>query len=351
MNESGPHSRFVERFVHRTGSHCGSTCLRNLMNFHGFDCDEALCFGLGSGLQFAYINNDSLNPPRQIHGRGPNLESDFCDNLGLDYDLFRDADSDRAWEAVKRAIDSGLPPMLRTDLFHLDYYQTRTHFSGHVIVLAGYDDERRIAFCSDNEFPALQETSYESLKAARVSQHPPQFLENDWFAIRSGPRVPLEEGIRRAAQKTAEYMLEPGNWIMGLDNLAALSQDIAEWASLPDLAWTARFAYQCIERRGTGGGAFRLLYAGFLEQAEAMVKELSGLGLSARMRHAAGLWTRAAEVFKRMSERVDVPSPRLRAGGGEGALIEAGAIFRDIEAEERRVFETVAERLSGRKGS
>ena len=37
---------------HTPGKHCGSTGLRDLVNFHGLDFDEPACFGMG-GVTFA----------------------------------------------------------------------------------------------------------------------------------------------------------------------------------------------------------------------------------------------------------------------------------------------------------
>jgi len=304
------------------------------MQFHGESLDEAMCFGLASGIQAAYFKGDSESPPRQIHGRGPNLETDFCENMELDWQYNVEADPDLAWKGVKRAVDSGLPPMIRTDLFHLDYYQTRTHFSGHVIVMVGYDDEQKIVYCSDNEFEDIQVTGYASLRKARVSQHPPQLLQNDWIEIRGGPGIPLEEAIRRALNKSAAYMLAVGSDLFGLDRLKAAASEVPAWRDLPDLAWTARFAYQLIERRGSGGASFRNLYAAFLNQAEAALPELSGSGLSDRMGEVAGLWTETAMVFKEISEGTDA-----------SGLDRAAELLTRIESGERSIFEEIKTRL------
>jgi hypothetical protein len=56
-----------------------------------------------------------------------------------------------------------------------------------------------------------------------------------------------------------------------------LARTFGEWAQAPDWSWCARFAYQVIERRGTGGGNFRRLYARFLSEA----RPAPGRGLSA----------------------------------------------------------------------
>jgi hypothetical protein len=98
-----------------------------------------------------------------------------------------------------------------------------------------------------------------------------------------------------------------------------------------DRAWSFRYGYQVIDRRGTGGGNFRALYARFLEEAEAAVPGLARLGLSPRMRALAAAWSRLAAMMKAISE---VP----------GGLVppQAREQVRAIARDERRYHEDVA---------
>ena len=60
-----------------TGIHCGSVAIRNVVNFFGVDYDEAVCFGLGSGIGFFYTKNIIGEPSEVIHLRAPNMEPNF----------------------------------------------------------------------------------------------------------------------------------------------------------------------------------------------------------------------------------------------------------------------------------
>ncbi len=59
-------------------------------------------------------------------------------------------------------------------------------------------------------------------------------------------------------------------WVAGPEVAWSFDRLAAEAGSWPEVAedwqWCARFGYQVIERRGTGGGAFRLMYSRFLEE-------------------------------------------------------------------------------------
>jgi hypothetical protein len=61
-------------------------------------------------------------------------------------------------------------------------------------------------------------------------------------------------------------MLEPDDPHTGLPGIHRFASHARAWRDAEDWQWSARFAYQSIEKRGTGGGGFRTMYADFLEQ-------------------------------------------------------------------------------------
>src|SRR5690606_41797888 len=70
-----------------------------------------------------------------------------------------------------------------------------------------------------------------------------------------------------ASEAAARRMLEPQlGEFGGLPALRRFAAEVGEWPGLlEDWQWSARFAYQVIERRGTGGGNFRAMYVRFLD--------------------------------------------------------------------------------------
>ena len=102
-------------------------------------------------------------------------------------------------------------------------------------------------------------------------------------------------------------MLEPTFGEFG--GLPAIERLAAEAGSWPEVAedwqWCARFAYQVIERRGTGGGAFRLMYSRFLEEAGRDEAPLAA--------EAAARWT---ELARRSRRRARATSRSRLSGAG-----------------------------------
>jgi hypothetical protein len=294
----------VPGYLHVPGHHCGSTALRNLLGFHGVELSEEMAFGLGAGASFYYLALEDASPSRWFNGRTARLEEQFRDLTGAALEMRTfDEGGDGAWEAARAEIDGGRPVLLLTDLYYLDHYGNSAHFPGHAVVLAGYDDEQ--ALLSDTGFAELQTTRLENLDRARHSSHPAYPLEGHMFTV-AGDVDPASLGAAAPAAiaLAAKEMLEPTfGEFAGLPAVRRLAAEAGSWPeATEDWQWCARFAYQVIERRGTGGGAFRPMYARFLAEAG---REEAPLAATAGER-----WTELAEAFKAASEN-DEPEPAL----------------------------------------
>jgi hypothetical protein len=317
----------VPGYVHTPGHHCGSTALRNLLAFHGIEISEEMAFGLGAGACFYYLVLPDASPSRWFNGRTARLEESFRDLTGAALEMRTFAAGDReAWEAARAEVDAGNPALLLTDIYHLDHYGSSAHFPGHAVVLAGYDDE--VAHLSDTAFEDLQTTRLDHLAEARHSGHPAYPLEGHMFTVSAAvDREQLLAAVPRAIAQAAKEMLEP-TWgeFAGLPALARLAAEAGSWPQeAEDWQWCARFAYQVIERRGTGGGAFRPMYARFLEEVDRPEAPLAA---------AAGTrWTELAEAFRQASEAED-PEPQLWKAVGDGT--------RAVESAERQLWTALA---------
>jgi len=295
----------VPGYTHTPGHHCGSTALRNLLNHHGVELSEEMAFGLGAGACFYYVSLEDASPTRWFNGRTARLEENFGELTGAALELRTfDQGDDGAWEAARAEVDAGRPVLLLTDLYYLDHYGNSAHFPGHAVVLAGYDDE--FAHLSDTGFEQLQTTTrLEDLDKARHSQHPAYPLSGHMFtAAGAVSQEQLREAIPAAIERAARAMVasEFGEF-SGIGAVERLAAEAGSWPEVAeDWQWCARFGYQVIERRGTGGGAFRLMYSRFLEEAGRAEAPLAA--------EAASRWTELATAFHAASEN-DVPDPAL----------------------------------------
>jgi hypothetical protein len=191
------------------------------------------------------------------------------------------------------------------------------------VVLAGYDEE--LAWLSDTAFEDLQTTSLDGLREARHSQQPVFPLEGHAIDVPEG--VKLDRGdllahAPKAIERAASQMLEPplGDF-EGLPALRRFAAEVGDWPeAAEDWQWCARFLYQVIERRGTGGGNFRRMYSRFLDEA-GYEKE------STIAAEAAEDWTRLALAARTASEPEQPDAEHWKALSAEAAGV--------LDAEER----------------
>ncbi|SFQ95436.1 BtrH N-terminal domain-containing protein [Desulfoscipio geothermicus] len=326
-------SKIIDNFKYFSGVHCGSTSLFNIARYYGHNLSEAMCFGLGSGLGFFYHRNEQFSPSIIFHGRCRSLESYFFKNLGVNFRWHKDEDF--PWEKMITWIDKNVPVLILTDLYYLDYYHTNTHFGGHTVVLVGYNTKRGVALLVDTERKELQETSIPSLAKAMSSKEVPYPLYNYWSEVPFFTLQDLSGSIKLALALNCRKMLLPQSSKEGVSGMEEFIKEIPLWRNLKDFSWCAKYAYQVIERRGTGGGGFRALYAEYLEEAKEILPILKEINADTRMAEIASKWTELAFIFKDMSEN------------GLMRLEQAASLAMDIFKNEKVFFQDVHGLLFG----
>ncbi len=302
--------RVIGGFEHKRGKNCGSTSIWNISRFYGNSYEEHDIFGLASGILFFYMMGGMGNSSRSISGRNPVLVEDFFDNIGIE----------KRWQSheyfpedkIKNYIDDGIPVLARTDLYYLSYYSGRVHFPGHEVVIFGYEDSNGdVKFIlSDSSFDEPKFIGRDELATA---MHPPDIeipflhLENHIMPVEDFEVVFEPDTIFCSIKKVVQRMCENEIPFMGIKGIKMFAEEIPGWSELPDASWTFRFAYQVIERRGTGGGAFRFMYSDFLKDAAfEFTGEYKNLLLEAHkfMSESAKLWSDLALRFKDVSEKI-----------------------------------------------
>ncbi len=317
----------VPGYRHVPGSHCGSTALRNLLAHAGVEMTEEMAFGLGAGACFYFVPMDGQSPSRFTNGRTSRLEEQFVELTGAPLELHTYGTPGESWEAARARVQGGDPALLLTDLYYLDHYGRSAHFPGHAVVLAGFDSQ--VAYLSDTAFEELQSTTLESLCQARHAQHPVFPLAGHMLTAGVGIEAFDPSGaVAPAVARCAERMHEPP--LGDYEGLPGMRQFVAEVGSWPELLddwqWCARFNYQVIERRGTGGGNFRAMYSRFLAE--------TGYDEARQAEVASKAWTALAAALHAASESSEADP---------GAWIGIGDLAATVLAAEERLWSALSE--------
>jgi len=336
----------IEGFVHRPGKNCGSTSLWNVSSFWGNNFPEHVIFGLSSGILFFYTHGMSAS--RSIGGRNPILVEDFFESIGIP----------RKWQKhenfpLQKIIDSvknGIPVLARTDLYYLGYYPNPVHFPGHELVIFGYREDSEEFIVSDSTFDEPQIALRQNLEN---SMHPEEVkvpffdLQNHILPVEEFKIDFSQKSVLMSIEKVVDRMTRDVDF-MGLKGMRKFAQEIPEWLYVDDSAWAFRFAYQVIERRGTGGGSFRFMYSDFLkDSAEVFSGEKKKiLEISSElMRESAELWRNLAFIFKDISVKIKELKENGREPSNDKEVIDmvrkSEEIAKNICDVEERCFETL----------
>lgn len=267
---------------------------------------EACCFGLGAGLGITYVELPGSDTPFIVHVRSMGFEEKVFKTLAVPFAWTSYSTKLSASTALHHALQENRPALLLTDIYHLPYFGSSTHFPGHAIVAWLLDMEREEVLVSDTERPEFIAVPVGSLAEARFSTSPPFIHHGSMFAPHAIDTSVTSERVRKALYDNA-CSLANGNRFSGLEALDTWVAALPRWAEEGNWHWSLRFAYQVIEKRGTGGAGFRAMYAEFLEEASEILPAVGSAKLVELMRGAAASWSDLASVLKMGSESTVFP--------------------------------------------
>lgn len=300
--------RDLAGFRHAPGVHCASAALRNLVLFHtGRKWSEALCFGLGAGLNFTYVREPG-SPVFLVMGRGSYMESHFCDALEIRLLATHGDDPDAAQRHLHAVVDAGEPALVDTDMFHLPYMvdalglQQGIHFGGHKLLVVGYDAAAEDVEVADYAWTTRKRLPAAQLARARDSRECPARPRNACFRFRFPDRLPeMADAVEVALQTFVGQMRHPFMPFNGLPAIDRFCRQVPKWRqALADdaLSENTALAAFMLEKAGTGGGGFRNLYSRFLREAAEIAGSDALAEAALLYRQLAGHWREAAALLE-----------------------------------------------------
>jgi hypothetical protein len=292
----------VENFETLGGKHCWSASARSVMNHHGIRISEEMVFGLSGGLSFIYWYGKGMPAPfvGGRYGKGNEPIADTFRRIGGTTDVKETSSAATARKDLEKLLMKGEPAVVFVDMAYLPYMMMPedAHFGGHTIVVHGLGKDG-IAEVSDRSVVPFQ-LAEADLQKARSSKFPPFQPKNKILISTYPDRIAdLAPGIRDSIKNSCDSMLEPAITNFGLKGIRKWSSEVRRWPS--EFKGMALFGclmnlFIYIEVGGTGGGAFRPMYADFLDESARVLGDPGFGQAAASFRECGKLWSEIARA-------------------------------------------------------
>jgi len=300
-------------FSHRQFAHCESGVTANLLNHYGFNCSEALAFGIGSGLFFAYAPFVRLNflPLTTFRTAPGSIFKKAGKRLGINIRQQRFANPMAAEQELDRLLATGSPVGAQTGVFWLPYFPPayRFHFNGHNLVVTGKEGDDYLI--SDPIFEQPVRCTAADLRQARFAKGALAPKGRIYYIGALPETMDVPRAIISGIKEVCRVMLTTPVPVAGVRGIGFLARRIVKWPirlgekrTLQHLGHIVRMQ----EEIGTGGGGFRFIYAAFLQEAAALIGNDALLPLSQRCTAIGDDWREfallAARICKGRAELV-----------------------------------------------
>jgi hypothetical protein len=244
-------------------------------------------------------------PAPFVGGRSGGKNEEFLttsvERIGGHAELFQTSSEKKGHEELKRMLSEGEPVYVFLDMAYLPYMAMPedAHFGAHTVVVYGIDEEDDTVYIGDRGAHPVTVTVAD-LKRARSSKFPPFPPANKILKIECPSEVSnLTEGVTEAIRECCYGMLHPPISNFGLKGIKKWSKMVVKWPqqfSGLDLYACLMNVFIYIEIGGSGGSAFRPMYAQFLREASSIVDNSGLLEVAALYEESGRVWSEIADA-------------------------------------------------------
>jgi hypothetical protein len=259
-------------FEHRQSAHCETGVAANLLSHYGLDINEALAFGIGSGLFFGYLPFIRLNhlPLTTYRITTGGILKRLTRRLGVSLRMTQFRNPRKAMAALDRKLGEGVPVGCQTGGYWLPYFPQayRFHFNMHNLVVIGRTGDDYLI--SDPIFEAPVTCHRRDLVKARFAKGALAPKGKMYFVEAAPASVDLPRAVKSGVREVCRTMLKAPVSLIGVKGIRKLAGQVECWPSRFGPEKALLYLGQVIrmqEEIGTGGAGFRFIYAAFLQQA------------------------------------------------------------------------------------
>lgn len=295
-------------FRHIQAAHCENGVATSLLRYHGLEfMTEPLAFGMGSGLFYLHIpvltiNNGPAVAYRSMPGW---IFSKAAKSLGIKVSRTKFRSEEKAREFLDQKVKEGVPVGCQVGVFNLPYFppEYRFHFNAHNLIVYGKENGNYLI--SDPVMETVTTLSEADMIKVRFAKGP--LAPNGHVYFPENVHPVSDEVIKKAIitgiKRNTFAMLNLPGQIVGTKGINYTAKQIRKWRDQLGPRKAGLYLGQIVrmqEEIGTGGGGFRFLYAAFLEQAHAYVKNDELLNISQDFTKAGDLWRASAVQMGRI---------------------------------------------------
>ena len=291
----------IEDFKTLGGKHCWSASARSVLNYHGIRMSEEMIFGLSGGISFIYWYGKGMPAPLVggRYGKGNDPIADTFRRIGGTTSFKETSSPVTAQKDLVDSLKRGEPAIVFVDMAYLPYMMMPedAHFGGHTIVVHAIRDD--LATVSDRSIVPFR-LALSDLQKARGSKFPPFQPKNRLLVSTYPAKVSdLGPGILESISNSCDSMLDPAISNLGLKGIKKWSSEVRKWPS--NFQGMALFGcllnlFIYIEVGGTGGGAFRPMYADFLDESSHIINESELSSVASQFRDCGRQWSEIAKA-------------------------------------------------------
>ncbi len=298
-------------FVHRQSAHCESGVAANLLGHLGIDISEAMAFGIGGGLFFAYLPFIRINrlPLVTYRAAAGHLLKRISSLPGFRLNQQRFSSAGQAMAELDDLLERSIPVGLQTGVFWLPYFPKalRFHFNAHNLVVYGKQADGYLI--SDPVFPEPVVCPAEDLARARFASGALAPKGKMYHFVQVDRDFDRRRAIIDGIDSVTSMMLNKRFPLIGVKGIRFLQGRLRRW---PKKLGDERAALhlgnvvRMQEEIGTGGGGFRFMYAAFLQESAALLKDDHLLACSSSLTAAGDQW----RTFAAMAARICKGRPK-----------------------------------------
>lgn len=304
-------------FEHRMAAHCETGTVTALLNHAGMSITEPLVFGIAGGIFFGYLKSPNFSFPMFIlRSRPGNIRKKVAKRLNINFEEKKFRNPAQGEAALDEAIRNGHPTAVQVDFFYMDYMPEwhRVHINAHYIIVFGVNGANYLV--SDSYYKQASQLNKSKMLTARfaggmMAPKGTMFYTKN-IPEHIGLEKPIITGIKRACFNMTKLPIP----FLGVKGIRKFAEKLNEWPviarDMDDLADRIMKINIFLEDQGTGGGGFRYMYATFLQQAAAIVKDDRLKVMSKEMMEIGDKWRNISYFAAKMSKNRDLGPDRIK---------------------------------------